>query len=256
MQKRCQVALRRLADRSYVPDLPGGPLVLIADALRLMRRGREYALYDMAIKPAHSQTAFLCEPALFEGRESAHGWRQAIDRIVLPVRRRIRGLVTDGFSGADTISEERGWIHQRCHWHLLMMFGGSRNPQRRSHTLLRRIRDLACRAAWLVLHTTDRDRLQTALGVLTTLIPMVPKRARRLPGVIRQFIADADAGRAYLANPQLGLPTTTAVIESLHSRVRDITARIQNPVATHRRAACFVRLHPTMLCRPGKHQQI
>jgi len=255
LQKRCQAAIRRLAARPYLPVMPDGQLVLIADALRLKLQGREYALYDMAVKPTDRNTAFFLEPVLLEGHESAHGWRQAISGIMLSVRQRIAALVSDGFPGTDSICDEYGWIQQRCHWHMLMMFGGSLKPQRRSRKLLRRIRDLACRVAWLVLHTTDQERLDVALGVLTTLVPMVPHRARRLPGVIRQFIADSDLGRAYLTMPQLGLPTTTAVLESLHGRIRTVAQRTHSPEAIQRRASCLVRLAPTSRCNPGYHQQ-
>lgn len=255
MQKRCQTAMRRLAARPYVPMVPDKPLVLVADALWLTLRRQEYTLYDMAVKPADSNTAIFLEPVLLQGRESARGWRQVIGGISPPVRLRIAGLVSDGFPGAGAICSEYGWIQQRCHWHMLMMFGGSRHPKRRSRKLLRRIRDLACQAAWLVLHTTDRERLSVALGVLATLVPMVPQRARRLPGVIRQFIADCDYGRSHLTEPQLGLPTTTAAIESLHNRIRVITARVHCPESILRRAACLVRLRPTTICNPGNHTQ-
>ena len=72
-------------------------LVLIADALRLKLQGREYVLYDMAVKPTDRNTAFFLEPVLLEGHESAHGWRQAISGIMLSVRQRIATLVSDGF---------------------------------------------------------------------------------------------------------------------------------------------------------------
>ncbi len=247
--------MRWLAARRYAPTIPDGPLVLVADALRLSFQRQEYTLYDMAIKPASRNLAYFMEPVLLTGRESAHGWRHAINTIAPQLRQRIVGLVADGFTGADTICGEQGWIQQRCHWHMLATFGGSLKPRRRSRKLLRRIRDLACLAAWLVLHTTDAERLETALGVLATLVPMVPHRAQRLPGVIRQFIADSSLGRAYLTSPQLGLPTTTAVLESLHGRIRSIIQRTRKPEAIQRRVSCLVRLAPTSRCNPGNHQQ-
>ena len=97
LQKRCQAAIRRLAARPYLPVMPDGQLVLIADALRLKLQGRVYALYDMAVKPTDRNTAFFLEPVLLEGHESAHGWRQAISGIMLSVRQRIATLVSDGF---------------------------------------------------------------------------------------------------------------------------------------------------------------
>lgn len=255
MQRRCQTAMRRLADQPHQLILPDGPLVLIADALRLKHHGCEHALYSMALKPAHRNLAFLCEPVLLEGRESAGRWREAIGCLPELLRQRIAAAVTDGFPGAGPICSDYGWTHQRCHWHMLMMFRGSIHLEPRPRTLLRRIRNVACRAAWLALNVPDSDRLQDILGLMTALIPMVPKRARKLPGIIRRFVIDVDAGRTYLAEPQLGLPVTTAVIESLHSRIRSATHRIHSPAAIGRRAACLVRLRPTMVCEARIHTQ-
>lgn len=255
LQKRCQAASQLLAACPHVPVLPDGPLVLIADALRLTRGRKEWALYDLAIKPVDADVAFIMSPVLLAGRESARGWRQALTTIPPALRQRIKALVSDGLPGAETICREYGWIHQRCHWHLQAMFGGSRRPRRHVRTLLHRIRTLASRTASLAANATDTERLQGLLGVLETIIPMVPKRAWKLPGIIRQFIADIDAFRAHLLHPELELPVTTGVVESLHSRFRAVTARIHSPTAVWRRSACYVRLHSTMRCRARKHQQ-
>jgi transposase-like protein len=249
--------MQRLAAKPHRPDLPEGQLVLIADALRLTRRRQEWAVYDMAVKPANLNSAFLLDPVLLAGRESAQCWRQVIDGIAPAIRQRVKALVSDGLPGAETICCENGWVHQRCHFHILVAFAGSRNRLRRVRTLLRKVRDVVCQSVRLAIGTADPDRLLIALSTLQVLIPMVPKRAQRLPGVIRQFIADIDAFRTYRAHPELGLPTTTGVIESLHSRIRAVTNRIHSPVAIARRAACLVRLRPAMTCNSNSsiHQQ-
>ena len=255
LQKRCQFAIRQLADRPHVPVLPDGPLVLVADALRMNYQRQEWTLYNMAIKPVATNTASLWDPILLVGRESASSWRQAIEQLSPSVRQNIKALVSDGLPGSDAICHEQGWIHQRCHWHILAVFMGSRMRRHRRETLLGKIRDVIYMAVRLALNTTDPERLQTALGVLETILPMIPKQAWKLPGIIRQFIADIDAFRAYQRHPELGLPVTTAVVESLHSRLRTITLRTHSADAVRRRAACFVRLRPTMTCRARKHQQ-
>jgi hypothetical protein len=255
LQKRCQSAIRRLADRPHVPTLPVGPLVLIADALRMKHQRQEWALYNMAIKPVTLDTAFILDPFLLAGRESASGWQHAIERIASPVRGNIKALVSDGLPGSDAICRGQGWIHQRCHWHILAIFMGSRMRRCRRKTLLGKIRDVTYMAVRLALNTANPERLRTTLGVLETLIPMIPKRAWKLPGIIRQFIADIETFRAYQSHPELGLPVTTAVVESLHSRLRTITLRIHGAEAVRRRAACFVRLRPTMNCKARNHQQ-
>jgi hypothetical protein len=247
--------MRRLADKPHSPVLPDGQLVLIADALRMTSRSREWTLYNMAVKPVDRDTAFVLDPVLLPGRESASGWRHAIGRIAPSVGQRIAALVSDGLPGSDATCREQGWIHQRCHWHLLAVFIGSWNRRHRRRTLLGKIRDVAYLAVRLAMNTTDQERLRVALGVLEALIPMVPKRAWKLPGVIRQFLADVGSFRAYLNHPELALPVTTAVIESLHSRFRAITSRNHSPDAVLRRAACFVRMRPTIRCSARKRQQ-
>jgi hypothetical protein len=255
LQKRCQKALRRLAEQPFLPSVPDGPLVLIADAMHLTYRPHEYTLYNMAVKPAHLNTAFLLDPLLLPGRESARVWRQVFAGIPPAIRLRVKALVSDGLPGSEKICNDNGWIQQRCHFHMLAAFTGNPNPRHRVYTLRRRISNVARQAARIAMRTTDKERLQLALNVLRALVPMVPKQAHKLPGIIRRFIADLPKARAYLIYPDLGLPTTTAVLESLHSRIGAISSRIHSPTATLYRAACLVRLHPNMRCNPGNYQQ-
>jgi len=255
LQKRCQNASRRLANKPHDPPVPDGGLILIADALRLTCQRQEYAIYSMAVKPTDRSIAFFLEPVLLAGRESARGWRQAIDRIGPTIRQRIRALVSDGLPGAGMICRQNRWVHQRCHWHILAPFTGSRNRRRRVRTLLRKTRDVAYKAIRLAINTTNQETLRLALGVLQTLIPMIPHRAWKFPGIIRQFTQDIDDFRAYQLHPELGLPATTGVVESLHAKMRPITSRVHNPEAIRRRVACLVRLFPSMRCNRRHYQQ-
>src|SRR5512137_1162555 len=181
-------------------------------------------------------------------------WRQAIDRIGPTIRQRIRALVSDGLPGAAMICRQNRWVHQRCHWHILAPFTGSRNRRLRVRTLLRKTRDVAYKAIRLAINTTDQETLRLALGVLQTLMPMIPHRAWKFPGIIRQFTQDIDDFRAYQLHPELGLPATTGVVESLHAKMRPITSRVHSPEAVRRRVACPVRLFPSMRCNRRHYQ--
>jgi len=74
----------------------------------------------MAVKPVKSHRAFFLDPVLLEGKESYERWRVALATISPEVKKQIKAFVSDGFRGSKLIAREHGWIHQRCHFHLLM----------------------------------------------------------------------------------------------------------------------------------------
>jgi hypothetical protein len=254
IQKRCRREMTRLLLRPPCQSSSDGELVLILDGLRFRFRRRDWTLYDVAVKPLSRNTASFLDPVLQPGRESAERWRDALARIAPGVRKRVRAVVSDGFRGADAICLENGWIHQRCHFHMLAQFTGSHNRKRRVRTRTKRSRDRVYRAVCTALQTTDDRELERTFQVLRQLVEKLPRR-RRWRGIVRQFLADIDDFRAYLLHPELHLPRTTSVMESMHSLMRIALSRINSPHAVRRRAACLVRLHPTMTCNGAHCQQ-
>jgi hypothetical protein len=244
-----------LAHQPSVLLLPAGELVVLLDGLHFRFRQRQWTLYDMALKPCGSSVCFFLDPVLQPAHESAESWREALAGIDPDVRQRIRAMVTDGFRGAETISQENGWVHQRCHFHMLTQFCGPSHNRIRIRTPARRVRDRVYDAIRVALTTRNPALLDATLEQLRRLALSLPDRPRRWRGIVRQFLLEIGAFRAYLTHPQLELPTTTSVIESMHSRLRAATSRVNSPSAVWRRAVCFVRLHPTMCCRPAVFQQ-
>jgi len=77
-------------------------------------------MYVMVVKPIRSHQAFFLDPVLLPGKESYERWREALATIPPQIKKRVLAFVSDGFRGSKLITREHGWIHQRCHFHLLM----------------------------------------------------------------------------------------------------------------------------------------
>src|SRR6266542_2354481 len=96
---RFRRTLRQFVSRSRSLRLPRGPLVLVVDGLYFRFQGKDWVLYQMAVKPCHHNRAVFLDPVLLSGRENLRGWSQAIATIPTPIRRRIRASVSDEVSG-------------------------------------------------------------------------------------------------------------------------------------------------------------
>lgn len=116
--ERLSGALRRLLQRKR--RLPRGPYALLGDGLYFKFKRMDWVMYVMALKPTRSHQAYFLDPVLLPGKESYERWQQAITTVPPELRKRVRAFVSDGFRGSKLIAREHGWIHQRCHFHLLM----------------------------------------------------------------------------------------------------------------------------------------
>jgi hypothetical protein len=109
--------------RAYVtatpPRLPKGPYVLIVDGVYFKFKRKEWVLYLMALKPIRSPRMYYLDPVLLKGRERLEEWYTAIDTIPRETRKQIGALVSDGLRGFQQLAATNGWVHQRCHFHLL-----------------------------------------------------------------------------------------------------------------------------------------
>jgi hypothetical protein len=247
--------MQLLLDKTTHLDVPAGDLVLLLDALHFRFGRQEWALYNSALKPVGENLAYFLKPTLRSGHESARLWRDVLAAIVPDVRGRIRALISDGFRGVGTICHENGWVHQRCHFHLLAQFMGPRRRMVRVRSRSRGVRDKVYRAVCVALRTTDDQELAQAVDLLNQLVALLPKRIGRWRGIVRRFLLELDDFRAYLRYPELHLPTTTSAIESMHSLMRTAVSRVNSPQAILRRAACLILLRPTISCNGPLHTQ-
>jgi len=67
--------------------------------------------------------------------------------------------------------------------------------------------------------------------------------------ITRDFLRRFHEYRAYLDYPELNLPTTINVMESINSFVREKTKKVHSPKSWHKWAAACVRMKPKFTCK-------
>lgn len=246
--ERLNGALRRFLLRKK--RLSRDPYALLGDGLYFKFKRMDWVMYIMAVKPIRSHRAYFLDPILLLGKESYERWRQALASVSPELLKRIRAFVSDGFRGSKLIAKEHGWVHQRCHFHLLM-------------ALIRR----HGRRSYRVKGTGIRERLLAVVRVLLTTTDEMMKRrhilkAQRLlahplcPPWIRkqtiEFLRTIDDFRAYLIYPELNLPATTNAVESAGKIIRKATSTASTPQAVLLRATAFLRLKQFITCNGKK----
>lgn len=246
--ERLSGALRRLLQRKK--QLPGGRYALVGDGLYFKFKRTDWVLYVMAVKPIRSHRAFFLDPVLLQGKESYERWRMAIATVPLSVKKRIRAFVSDGFRGSKLLATEQGWIHQRCHFHLLAAM--IRRHGRRSY----RVRGAGIRGRLLsvvrvLLTTTDAviKRKQTLTAQRLLAHPLCPPWIRKQT---IEFLRVLDDFRAYLRYPELNLPATTNAIESTGKLIRKTTSTARTPQSVLLRATAFLRIKRSITCNGKK----
>lgn len=237
-------ALRRLLRQKQ--RLPASSYALLGDGLYFKFRRMDWVMYVMALKPIRSHRAYFLNPVLLPGKECYERWRQAITTIPPEIQKRIRAFVSDGFRGSKLIAKEYNWIHQRCHFHLLMAL--IRRRGKRSYRIKGGvIREKLLITVRMLLATTDevvkRRYILKARHLLSH---------RLCPPWIRiqtvEFLRTLNDFRAYLIYPTLNLPTTTNAIESSGKIVRKATSTARTPQSVLLRATAFLRLKKSITC--------
>lgn len=244
--RRFTKALLAAVHTTRVRRMPVGPYALISDGLYFKFKRMDWVMYVTAVKPVRSHLAYFLDPVLLQGKESYERWRMAMATIPKETKKSIQAFVSDGFRGSKLIAREHNWIHQRCHFHLLM-------------ALIRR-RD---RRSYRIKSAGIRERLLVVVRVLLTTTNVVTKRKHILrtqrllshplcPPWIRkqtiEFLHTLDDFRAYLIYPELNLPATTNTIESSGKIIRKATSTARTPPSVLLRATTFLRLRKSITC--------
>ena len=244
--RRLAKALRAVVLSKQSRYLPSGPYALLGDGLYFKFQRMDWVLYAMAVKPIRSHRAFFLNPVLLSGKESYERWRMVLATLSPETKKRILAFVSDGFRGSKLVAKEHGWIHQRCHFHLLM-------------ALIRR----HGRRSYRVKGSAVREKLLTVVRVLLTTTDDTVMRTQKLkaqrllshslcPPWIRkqtvEFLRTLDDFRAYLNHPSLNLPTTTNSIESTGKLIRKATSTARTPQSVLLRATAFLRLRKSITC--------
>ncbi|MFZ2969946.1 MAG: hypothetical protein WA063_02255 [Minisyncoccia bacterium] len=244
--RRFTKALLSAKHRTRTRRIPAGPYAFLGDGLYFKFKRRDWVMYVMALKPVRSHKAYFLDPVLLEGKESYERWRQAVATIPEIIKKRIKAFVSDGFRGSKLIAREHSWIHQRCHFHLLMALI-RRHGRRTYRTRGAPVREKLLSAVRILLATTDNRVLRRQVIKAKRLIrhPLCPPWIR-IQTV--EFFRTLNDFRAYLIYPELNLPTTTNSIESSGKLIRKATGTARTSRSVLLRATVFLRLKKFITC--------
>jgi len=249
LRYRFRAALLKFVAQPRRLHLPGGPLILLADGMRFQFAGRPWVLYLTAVKSCSGKTALFFDPLLIIGREGAWRWERVFAVIPKDILCRIRGLVVDNLNGMRKIAKRQDWVLQLCHFHLIHKLQFHRRGRYR-RLKGGKIREEIYGLVRKALELPDGAEFNKTLGDLQ-------RRAAgdcgtaRMQAVLREFLVCLEHYRAYRAHPDIGLPTTTNVMESMGGVIRDLFRRSRsasNPNSLLRWATAFIRLHPQLVC--------
>lgn len=247
-------ALERYLRRSKAPDPEAAErFALLIDGLRFRFKRRPWVLYLMAFKPPEASRATFIDPVLQEGQESREGWRRALRTIPSKNKAKIRALVCDNFAGSTTIAEENRWSMQLCQFHLTASMRRCLGRYHRFTVSFKSTREEAYQLVQRALSTSSDARLAAATTRLTELADQ-GQLPFKFTNIIREFVRRLPHYRAYRLQPQLRLPKTTSSIESKGRTIRDLMGRarsLRTPRSLNLWAKTYIRLRPTVVCRPA-----
>ena len=203
------------------PGIPHGSLIAVVDAIAQVVRGEIWSVYVILLRSIDSVSAVITAPYLLKGSESGIGWHTAFDRLPEDVKKRIIAIVCDGKRQLVLFARRKGWILQRCHFHLRYRIA---NYARTG--ILNRNKGVAEKIQTFIdtiLFDPDENSVQQTLRRLEIFMPRV--RSFGLRFVLRGFLKNYLDFRSYLMFPRLHLPTTTNSAESLNGKFRDLQRR-------------------------------
>jgi hypothetical protein len=246
---RFRQALRRFVAHPSPQKIPRGPLVLLADGLWFEFDGTPWVLYLTALKPCRGNYATFLDPLLFAGKEGASRWQKALAAIPPQAARRIQAMVVDNLPGMRQLAQERRWVLQLCHFHLLLKLQAQR---RRVRYALRggAVREEIHQLIRSALELPEGQRLSRTLKRLEDL-SHGDCGTPRIQTTVREFLNGLPFYRSYLAYPTLGLPHTTNSVESMGRLLRELFRSSRagsNPDSVLLWATALIRLRPNVTC--------
>jgi hypothetical protein len=238
--------LDAVVGQKRIVRIKGSKLILVIDAEWHYFKNELWTLYFLAIKPVGSQSVTILDPVLMKGKENATVWNEIFNQLPESVRKRVIALVSDGIRGIETVADNHGWIIQRCHFHLISALQKRRG--KRATTPGRLVREEIYNSVRLALVETSIHNLDFLCRRLAFL-SKDDGCPRPMKMIVRDFLRRISEFRAYLDNPELQLPTTTNVMESVNSFVREKTKTIRTPKSWHKWATACARIKSKFTCK-------
>src|SRR3989344_2127828 len=171
--KRMRLALLSVVSRQFHIS-PRGRCILLADGLYFRFKREHIVMYLMALRPTKSSQAYFLDPVFVKGRERLEAWREALEHIPLPIKKRIVAFVSDGFRGGAALAQEHGWVQQRCHFHMLAALSRKRDGRFRTPSAPEECRNICASMRSIFLRTFCHS-------ARTSLTPNSIFQLRRMP---------------------------------------------------------------------------
>lgn len=222
-----QDALRRSRNdfllREQYTRIPAGNLIMVADAVIELIKGKWITTYLMLLRSVSGDMAVILPPLFRKGTETYEGWSEAFETIPHSVQIRIKALVCDGHIGLVEGAKWRMWVLGRCHFHLL-----ARIQSRRSLSFIARNKKEACTIfsnVRTVLYGKNEESIRIALNVIEEIswISSSPTIRTTLSGFVRHY----EDYRTYMKYPKLHLPITNNTAESLASLIGGLKYKLR-----------------------------
>ncbi|HBB56649.1 TPA: hypothetical protein DEW47_01470 [Patescibacteria group bacterium] len=244
--KRFAKNLNRIVDEKRIIRVKGSKLILIIDAEWHYFKKELWTLYFLAIKSVDSKSVVILDPILKQGKENATTWDKIFDQLPLGIKKRVITLVSDGIRGIETIAFRNNWIIQRCHFHLLSALQKRRGKRASTHGRIVRQEIYFLVKQALVETSTRRLNILCKRLALLTWEEGCPEAMRM---IVKDFLRRLPEFRAYLNYPELNLPTTVNVMESVNSFVREKTKTTKTSKSWHKWSIACARLKPKFTCK-------
>lgn len=228
---------------------PSKQLIAVIDATPYRIGGIEYTLYIVTLRPVDSSTATVCDPILLKGCEGGRQWQYVLETLSSDIQERVVALVSDGKIGLETYAKRKGWVFQRCHFHLIKELQSLRGAKWSTSTKVQ-LRESAYQKIRQALETNTDQKAYRLYDEITKLVydPQCPKWfGRRSRGFLRSF----EHFRAYRRYPELNLPITTNTVESLFNRIGELcrqTKGFRTPESLLKWVKLYIRLNPKIRC--------
>ena len=161
----------------------------------------------------------------------------------------ITAVVSDGVLGIDRFARAKGWIHQRCHCHLVRIL----HPLlglRWQKVKMKEFRLAAFELVKIILTSKQEQEVTDCLRNLRV-FAYSPACPTRFGLKLRGFIRSYNDFRNYLTYPELRLPKTTNSAERICGMTTEIIRRtrsFRNQKSYQQWVTLYFKLSPTIQC--------
>lgn len=239
VRRRHETNLNGLVKQMPLSKAPKGYLVAVADAMTTHADGEKYTIFLILLRAVDEKVATVMEPLVRRGHETTAGWREALGQLREEDRSRVKALVSDGFKGFKLIAREEGWLHQRCHFHLLKTLQSLRGNRWRN-VKNKKMREEMYQLVLKILVERNEKKVRRLTEKLKDMAS--DEECPKWIGLrVRGFLKEVEEFRTYIHCPKLNLPTTTNSAETTVNLISEMI-RSTRGFKTHKSLEKWVKI--------------